>query len=171
MKRKAILLVLLLVATVACCGCISDEKKEPQPNARVRDRIIEVKDIDVLELEEHGEIRLYGVEPGITKKLYEEGVEWLKNTFEGKTVIVWFGEKITRDEKGRPYAMVFIDEKENSSINTELIIKHYSLFNSSQARNDFLLHGVWAECYRTLKEELESYGITGYPEVEELWPT
>jgi len=170
MKGKAILLVLLVIATVFCCGCISEEKKEPQPNVRVRDKVVAVKDIDVLELEDHGEIRLYGVEPGLTTKFYERGVEWLRNTFEGKTVIVWFGEEITRDEEGRPYAMVFTDEEENCCINTELIVEHYALFNSSQVREDFLRHEAWARCYQTLKDELESYGITGYPEIEEIWP-
>jgi len=162
--KKVVLALLAIFAVICIVGCISDSEGEPKLGDRYQVRCVAVKDIDVLEVEEFGEIRIYGVEkaPWWTESKHEEVLEWLRNACEGKEVIIWFGDdEITRDDEGRPYAMVFLDKEEKRCVNTELITKLHAdiateiVNDTDNVRVDFLLHPAWDQVFSYSPESMK----------------
>jgi len=163
--KKIVLAVVAIFAVICLAGCIQDLEKGPKPGTREMVRCVAVKDINVLEVEDYGEIHLYGVkEPWWSKEYYEQGLKWLREVCEGKDVLVWFGDEIINDGEGRPYAMVFLDQDEESCVNTELIERYYADIDPSHTREDFVMHPAWDKMIKNknitedvehLKEELK----------------
>jgi len=164
--KKVVLGLLAIFAVICIAGYLYGPDGEPEPElgTRYQVRCDAVKDIDVLEVEEFGEIRIYGVEKADwwSESKYNEVLEWLRNTCEGKEVIIWFGDdEIARDEEGRLYAMVFLDKEEKRCVNTELIANLHAdiateIVNSTDnVRVDFLLHPAWDQVFSYKPGELK----------------
>jgi len=164
MMKKAALAFLVMIAVTFCAGCISDTKR--QPNAFIETKCVKVKDINVLELEDYGEVRLWLVEKPHDTEDYEKGIDWLREQCENKSVTVWFGEQITYDEEDRPYAMVFFNG--NKSCANLLLIAYFAYPDTrAPIRPDFLEHPAWKELIDIFKEKIERRVSKGLIDEEE----
>ena len=169
--KKLVLAVIVIFAVICLIGCVAEFEGGPYPGEKRMIRCIAVKDIHILELEDYGEIHLYGVKyPIESKKKYEEGLGWLREVCEGKEVLVWFGDEIEEDDEGRPYAMVFLDENEETCVNTELIAREYASLDvyPLTAREDFFMHEAWDKMLKDLEESTREYAWKTEEEIEQL---